>query len=266
MVKSYCLRQRKQTECVPRSEKIIRAKNGRLMMECVCSECGLVKARFVTEGFANQIRNPEAYKNLPKKLVMPNIFEGPNDHLVDKAAKQVIKKLNTRKKERRKSALRGLRTPEHYQRAYNIKDFNPKNPLIVGNMLGKVVQGVDDNTMKVDRKIINAIIKMNENKAAEGRRIAKKVLPVPPRVSEEIMDYIINNYNLDRDFQKLDEEMLSKRYQNAIDKMPKKPSRKPVFSRLSTDDVNPDLDRKYQASVNKMLQSRYNKLIRKSGN
>ena len=29
MVKSYCVKQKKQTECVPNSEKIVKTKNGR---------------------------------------------------------------------------------------------------------------------------------------------------------------------------------------------------------------------------------------------
>ena len=48
MVKSYCVKQKKkQTECVPGSENIIKAKNGRLMMKCTCAECGISKTKFV---------------------------------------------------------------------------------------------------------------------------------------------------------------------------------------------------------------------------
>ena len=42
MVKSYCVKQKKQTECVePAGYKI--AKNGRLMFWCTCAECGTKK-------------------------------------------------------------------------------------------------------------------------------------------------------------------------------------------------------------------------------
>ena len=44
MVKSYCVKQKKKTECVPGSEK---AKNGRMMLKCTCSECGITKTKFV---------------------------------------------------------------------------------------------------------------------------------------------------------------------------------------------------------------------------
>ena len=40
MVKSYCVKQKKQTACVePSGYKT--AKNGRLMFWCTCAECGI---------------------------------------------------------------------------------------------------------------------------------------------------------------------------------------------------------------------------------
>ena len=47
MVKSYCVKQKKQTECVPGSERYVKTKNGRTMMKC---ECGITKAKFVKSG------------------------------------------------------------------------------------------------------------------------------------------------------------------------------------------------------------------------
>ena len=47
MVKSYCVKQKKQTECVPGSEHYVKAKNGRTMMKCTCAECGITKTKFV---------------------------------------------------------------------------------------------------------------------------------------------------------------------------------------------------------------------------
>ena len=40
-----CVKQRKQTECVPGSETKFIAKNGRPMMKCKCAECGITKAK-----------------------------------------------------------------------------------------------------------------------------------------------------------------------------------------------------------------------------
>ena len=47
MVKSYCVKQREKTECVPGSERIVETSNGRLMMKCKCAECGITKTSFV---------------------------------------------------------------------------------------------------------------------------------------------------------------------------------------------------------------------------
>ena len=46
-MKSYCVKQRKQTECVSGSEQYVKTKNGRNAMKCKCAECGITKFRFV---------------------------------------------------------------------------------------------------------------------------------------------------------------------------------------------------------------------------
>ena len=47
MVKSYCVKEKKQTECVPGSEQYVITKNGRTMIKCQCASCGIIKAKFV---------------------------------------------------------------------------------------------------------------------------------------------------------------------------------------------------------------------------
>ena len=47
MVKSYCVKQKKQTECIKGSEHYVKAKNGRIMLKCICAECGITKTQFV---------------------------------------------------------------------------------------------------------------------------------------------------------------------------------------------------------------------------
>ena len=47
MVKSYCVKEKRITDCVPGSERFVRAKNGRLMMKCQCASCGITKTKFV---------------------------------------------------------------------------------------------------------------------------------------------------------------------------------------------------------------------------
>ena len=46
-MKTYCVKQRKQTECLPGGETYAMARNGRRMMKCKCAECGITKTRFV---------------------------------------------------------------------------------------------------------------------------------------------------------------------------------------------------------------------------
>ena len=46
-MKSYCVKQRKQTECVPGLETYVKTRNGRSMMKCKCAECGITKTKFV---------------------------------------------------------------------------------------------------------------------------------------------------------------------------------------------------------------------------
>ena len=46
-MKSYCVKQRKQTECQPGSEQYVTTRNGRNAMKCKCSECGITKFRFI---------------------------------------------------------------------------------------------------------------------------------------------------------------------------------------------------------------------------
>ena len=48
-MKSYCVKQNKQTECVPGSKKYVKAKNERIMLKCKCSECGITKTKLVKQ-------------------------------------------------------------------------------------------------------------------------------------------------------------------------------------------------------------------------
>ena len=44
-MKSSCVKQQKQTECVPGTETYFTARNGRPMMKCKCAECGITKTK-----------------------------------------------------------------------------------------------------------------------------------------------------------------------------------------------------------------------------
>ena len=49
MVKSRCVKQKKQTDCVQGSGRLVKANNGRMMMKCICAECGITKTKFVKQ-------------------------------------------------------------------------------------------------------------------------------------------------------------------------------------------------------------------------
>ena len=69
MVKSYCVKQKKQTECVPGSERYVKAKNGRTMMKCPCAECGITKTKFVKSGQAGGSFGAEVLKSSMKGIM-----------------------------------------------------------------------------------------------------------------------------------------------------------------------------------------------------
>ena len=42
-MKTFCVKQRKMTECIQGSEQYVKTKNGRNAMKCKCAECGIIK-------------------------------------------------------------------------------------------------------------------------------------------------------------------------------------------------------------------------------
>ena len=44
---TYCVKQKKKTECAPGTELFLVTKNGRNAMKCQCAECGATKFRFI---------------------------------------------------------------------------------------------------------------------------------------------------------------------------------------------------------------------------
>ena len=52
-MRSYCVKQKKVTECVPGSERVVKTKNGRSMMKCTCAECRITKTKFIKQKQGN---------------------------------------------------------------------------------------------------------------------------------------------------------------------------------------------------------------------
>ena len=69
-MKSYCVKQRQQTECVPGSETYLKTKNGRNAMKCKCAECGITKFKFVKgTTTTTRAKTPRVKKTKPTKAI-----------------------------------------------------------------------------------------------------------------------------------------------------------------------------------------------------
>ena len=100
MVKSYCVKQKKYTECVPGSEGYVKTKNGRTMMKCTCASCGITKAKFVKSGSTvneGKKKKAEKVKRLLEKDIKTDsklresIISGDKNE-IEKNVKRVLKK------------------------------------------------------------------------------------------------------------------------------------------------------------------------------
>ena len=47
MDRSFCVKEKKVTKCIPGSEKYVKTKNGRTMLKCTYLSCGITKTCFV---------------------------------------------------------------------------------------------------------------------------------------------------------------------------------------------------------------------------
>ena len=95
MVKSYCVKEKKQTECVPGSEQYVITKNGRTMMKCQCASCGIIKAKFVKNTEGKGLNKVIDGINLGKKistLLFPQTKQMFKDYESGKIAKEVVNK------------------------------------------------------------------------------------------------------------------------------------------------------------------------------
>ena len=46
-MKSYCVKEKRETSCVPNTEQMMRTSNGRTLMKCKCASCGITKTQFL---------------------------------------------------------------------------------------------------------------------------------------------------------------------------------------------------------------------------
>ena len=49
-MKSYCVREKKQTDCVLSNERYETTKNDKIILKCTCVSCGATKTKFIKQG------------------------------------------------------------------------------------------------------------------------------------------------------------------------------------------------------------------------
>ena len=71
-MKTYCEKCKKNTENL--NSKIIKTKNGRLIMQSKCTECGFKKSRFVKEQEAKGLLSNLRIKIPLSKIILLNVL------------------------------------------------------------------------------------------------------------------------------------------------------------------------------------------------
>ena len=71
-MKTYCVKCRKNTENL--NSKIFKTKNGRLIMQSKCTECGFRKSRFVKEQEAKGLLRNLGIKTPLSKIPLLNVL------------------------------------------------------------------------------------------------------------------------------------------------------------------------------------------------
>ena len=71
-MKTYCVKCRKNTENL--NSKIFKTKNGRLLMQSKCTDCGIKKSRFVKEQEAKGLLSNLGIKTSLSKIPLLNVL------------------------------------------------------------------------------------------------------------------------------------------------------------------------------------------------
>ena len=71
-MKTYCVKCRKNTENL--NSKIFKTKNGRLLMQSKCTNCGIKKSSFVKEQEAKGLLNNLGIKTPLNKIPLLNVL------------------------------------------------------------------------------------------------------------------------------------------------------------------------------------------------
>ena len=86
-MESYCVKQKKFTECMePRGYK--KSKNGKLMFYCKCTECGIIKYKFVKTSEGMRLESSAGGSS--RRLIAPELSSGGS---LDEAILETMGKL-----------------------------------------------------------------------------------------------------------------------------------------------------------------------------
>ena len=91
-MKSYCVKQKKQTECIePSGYK--KAKNGKFMFYCKCAECGIMKYKFVKNNTFSGGSFDEAILSTMGKLGKLGLSQAIKSKMVKRASAKMVDKM-----------------------------------------------------------------------------------------------------------------------------------------------------------------------------
>ena len=91
-MKSYCVKQKKQTECIePSGYK--KAKNGKFMYYCKCAECGIMKYKFVKNNTISGGSFDEAILTTMGKLGKVGLSQAIKSKMVKRASAKMVDKM-----------------------------------------------------------------------------------------------------------------------------------------------------------------------------
>ena len=93
---TYCVKQRKKTQCLQGSETFVQTKNGRNAMKCKCAECGITKFKFLSQNEMNGLRQGSGFD----ELIVKGLASGAKGlfNLGRRGASEAIKSETTKKK------------------------------------------------------------------------------------------------------------------------------------------------------------------------
>ena len=258
-MKTYCVKQRKKTKCLRDSDQVEPTRNGRYLLTCICDECGAKKAQFVSEEeafgpYRRRREKKEAEKKQRKQeeikrrnvrraqLPLPNLFEVTDNPYLSETVRQLIEQMPRESLELPRSSKFNNLKPHLDDKALRAIERMPKKKKLELPDLTEFVSRQD-----LDDEALRLIGNMSKIKRTKRMKV--------PHMEQS--DYV----------QKIDDKIAK-----LISKMPTtKPVRKssirqPIIPDLSTTDISPYLEQRYQNAVDKMLQARFKQLVRKSGN